>query len=436
MTVYYAQSSANINAANVWNTAANGSGSYLSWPPASGDVLMANNKTITVNVDCNLGSTGQVRNDNANGATAGGNFELTDGVTVTANIHMGSTVACVRNNTTGTAYTVGTVTTAGGNATRALELSGNGTLAHTGNVYGGTGSGSGLGCSNTSASGTLSIVGTVFGGTQNAAAYGAVNNTTGTGVLSVNGPCIAGTAPAIGTGAGGTQVTLLSGPFLITSSAAAVCAISWRWLSGSGATYIDVPTQDLSENRRLYTADSVGGNPAASNVRYGTTYGPANELTGTAHIPAAASVLYGVPVDAATGTATISAADIRSALGLASANLDTQLGDLPTASENATAVWGAGTRTLTSASGITAQDVWEYATRTLTAGSGITAQDVWEYATREITGGTVTTLTNSPDVPTEAEIAAQVRVELTPELSRVANCATVESTGDQLAGLL
>lgn len=40
-------------------------------------------------------------------------------------------------------------------------------------------------------------------------------------------------------------------------------------------------------------------------------------------------------------------ATIRGAVGLASANLDTQVDALPTAAENATAVWGAGTRTLT-----------------------------------------------------------------------------------------
>lgn len=40
-------------------------------------------------------------------------------------------------------------------------------------------------------------------------------------------------------------------------------------------------------------------------------------------------------------------ATIRGAVGLSSANLDTQLDALPTAVENATAVWGAGARTLT-----------------------------------------------------------------------------------------
>lgn len=60
----------------------------------------------------------------------------------------------------------------------------------------------------------------------------------------------------------------------------------------------------------------------------------------------------------ASGTRTLTALDednttldldatIRGAVGLASANLDTQLDALPTAAENATAVWGAGTRVLT-----------------------------------------------------------------------------------------
>jgi hypothetical protein len=52
-----------------------------------------------------------------------------------------------------------------------------------------------------------------------------------------------------------------------------------------------------------------------------------------------------------------------------------------------------------------------------TAAANATA--VWSASTKEITGGTVTTLTNSPDVPTEAEIASQVRTELSVELGRI-----------------
>jgi hypothetical protein len=47
------------------------------------------------------------------------------------------------------------------------------------------------------------------------------------------------------------------------------------------------------------------------------------------------------------------------------------------------------------------------------------ASAVWSASTKEITGGVVDTLTNSPDVPTEAEIASQVRTELSVELGRI-----------------
>jgi hypothetical protein len=47
------------------------------------------------------------------------------------------------------------------------------------------------------------------------------------------------------------------------------------------------------------------------------------------------------------------------------------------------------------------------------------ASAVWSASTKEITGGVVDTLTNSPDVPTEAEIASQVRTELSVELARL-----------------
>lgn len=47
-----------------------------------------------------------------------------------------------------------------------------------------------------------------------------------------------------------------------------------------------------------------------------------------------------------SGLSTLTQANVRAAVGLASANLDSQLDALPTAAENATAVWANGTRTL------------------------------------------------------------------------------------------
>lgn len=59
--------------------------------------------------------------------------------------------------------------------------------------------------------------------------------------------------------------------------------------------------------------------------------------------PAGASIA----ADVAAVAALVAASAIRSAIGLASANLDTQLDALPTAAENTAAVWAAASRTLT-----------------------------------------------------------------------------------------
>jgi hypothetical protein len=233
-----------------------------------------------------------------------------------------------------------------------------------------------------------------------------------------------------------------------------VQAVRWFWANSNVTpTYYQIRTANLATIRPLYTADSVGGNPATSNVRSGTVYGPNSELTGTCAVPPAASVGVGVPVDNTTGTAAITAASIRSAIGLAAADLDTQLAALPTAAEvriemdSSSTKLGAdtsGTTTLLSrltsgragnldnldatvSSRPTAADiataVWAAATRTLTTAidnSATIAAAVWAYASgRTITGGTVTDLTNAPDVPTEAEIATAVRTELSTELGRI-----------------
>ena len=49
---------------------------------------------------------------------------------------------------------------------------------------------------------------------------------------------------------------------------------------------------------------------------------------------------------------------------------------------------------------------------------------------------TTTTLTNAPDVPTEAQIAAQVRTELSPELARVSNASTTQQVAEIVEGAL
>jgi hypothetical protein len=62
-------------------------------------------------------------------------------------------------------------------------------------------------------------------------------------------------------------------------------------------------------NRTLYAAGVALGNPATTNVRFGTVYGASSELTGTLRVPSAANVLSGVLVDATTGTLLMTPAD-------------------------------------------------------------------------------------------------------------------------------
>ena len=130
----------------------------------------------------------------------------------------------------------------------------------------------------------------------------------------------------------------------------------------------------------------------ASNTEWNSTYTIASVVSGT-------SVTFTVP-------------NTHSATAGAGAAMQTTGTAVLDSAAVASAVWGAATRTLTSASGPTAAEnasaVWGAATRTLTAGAGITAADVWSHSSRTVTGGTVDTLTNAPTVPTAAAIATAV----------------------------
>jgi hypothetical protein len=64
--------------------------------------------------------------------------------------------------------------------------------------------------------------------------------------------------------------------------------------SGSAKTLVDATTGQM---------------PAASDVRNGVSYA-SGALTGTCAVPAAASVAFGVPVDATTGTAALTPASV------------------------------------------------------------------------------------------------------------------------------
>jgi hypothetical protein len=309
MANYFARKAGNIDDADVWATTPTGTAADVWSTFTTADVLHSNNFAITVNVTTTVG---EVRNDNANSATAGGSFTLSNGVTLTANAFAGSTTTrCVGfNGTAGnSASLVGNCTggTGGSITGSCVEFLASGTFNITGNVTGGAG-----GLSNGVANrgtGTINITGNCIGG----AAFGAQNASTGN--LNITGNCVAnanggaannstGTMLVVGTieasefngGVGGTdrgQTTLLTGPFLTSTTFGVnpIACRSWRWaVSLNTSTFIEVPTSDLLAKRNLVTADNVTGMPDEADVKDGVVYGPASELTGTFEQTVAPSV--------------------------------------------------------------------------------------------------------------------------------------------------
>lgn len=424
MATYYARLSGNIDASNVWATTPSGTASAVTF--AVGDVLVANSFAITINVSTNLGGAGQIRNDSYGGATSGGSFTLSNGVTLTANINATAGLSCCTSSGSISASVIGNITVATGNNGIGITHSSSGTLTITGNVsskqnttnttlsgcFGLVNSGAGavvitgnvlggLGSTdygiNNTGSGTVIITGNVSG--QNA--IGVFNNTA-TGTVTITGSVNAGNAAAgasnlsTGTFTIIGDITATNGSNAFTSSSTgATNRLSGSFINSANGTaaiyaakYI-LNTTPLAAKTRysrdgisqyvdMFTSDNnPNGGVATTDVRLGVSYG--GGLVGVCAVPSASSVASGVPVGSGTGTAVLTAADV------------------------ATSVWGAVART--------------------------------------ITGGTVTTLTNSPNVPSAASIASATRSELAVELAKVsalntdrlAQCATTSIVGSLIA---
>jgi hypothetical protein len=336
-----------------------------------------------------------VRNDTSGGATTGGTFTLSNGVTLTANVVQGNvtsgaTVVTYAGASPNSASIVGdasSVNTSGGNTP--INHTGTGTLNFTGNITGDAhGSSTGGVLSLASGSGTINFTGNATGG-SGTLGY-AIQNAAG-GTINVIGNCFGGSAAAIGnqstgtvnivgqskgsaTGGTGAGVANIStGTIIVTRAigngygpgsaglAAAVGVansalgvvgveeLEYGTLGMSPTSGAGIRLKKLTSNVAIFNyCDTVGSKtlvdatqgqmPAITDVRFGTSYA-SGALTGVAYIPSASSVGFGVPVDNTTGTATLTAADVRAAIGLATANLDTQLAAIPTAITNANAVW-------------------------------------------------------------------------------------------------
>jgi|694.fasta_scaffold137379_2 hypothetical protein len=266
------------------------------------------------------GNTATVNSSLIHSSPASSSFVITHSGSGTLNINgnitgSGSNInsACLNLSGAGTCKVTGNaITGVGGSAGQpsdAIRVTGNGTLDLTGNLTGVAGAGVCLRVS--AAAAFVSVTGNVQG--NNAV----INSATST--LTINGSCQSDAiGPAIGAGSL-TQITRLSGPFLLGASGNInpVQAQSWRWAPTQIPTYYEVPTSGGTTKRNMFTSDNIptANYPAPANVRSGSIYGPALENTGTLAVPAAGNVALGIPVDNTTGTAVLTSANVQTALG-------------------------------------------------------------------------------------------------------------------------
>jgi hypothetical protein len=235
---------------------------------------------------------------------------------------------------TGTINIVGDLSltsTSGGAFANALNIAGTGTANITGNVSGGTGTVLGVVTILGTAAGAINITGnvsttgfpaiclntsntlTVIGNVSSTGTQPTIYNQVTAATISVTGIITAGTsAPAIYS-AFALQASYSSGTFVkvsgnVVNSTNNMAIVAPR-VTIDTATSSWLFQISTGGNRTLYAAGVALGNPATSNVRFGTTYGASSELTGTLRVPSAANVLSGVLTDNTTGTLLMTPAD-------------------------------------------------------------------------------------------------------------------------------
>lgn len=299
MATWFArQSSVNIDTANMWNSAADGSGSWLTWASLGAtDVLVANGFTaIAINVDFTCATITNA----ATGGTAGGQFTVTtasanrnitanvvgqDSGTATANGCLYATLHATNRLTI-----TGNVTGGGVAAARGLTvITTNGLLTVTGTVTGGTNA-TAYGIASSS-SVILMTIGAATGGTTGTvtAAYGILENASASATITVSGAL---SSPANCQAAISTLGTVImgSGASLVSNGTSWMFPVSGRIKWETTDTGMSITLYDASAGAHIL---KVPDYPAVGTVADGVQF-DYTALEGTRIDPAAADVRYGV----------------------------------------------------------------------------------------------------------------------------------------------
>ena len=265
MATWFAQTTGAINAANMWNSVPAGGGTVLTWPAAATDVLMANGKSVTVNVNTTVA---EVRTDTAHGATVGGTFTLGNGIALTANGYIGSSGLGAISFSAASGTLTGNFYGGSGNGSPAVFSSGSGTLNITGNVYSGTTGTNNHGIRN-AGTGTINLTGNAI------SLGGGAGVSADSGTITVSGYVEASTAVA---GANNAAQGIVSvGETRSASNGLGAVIGAFRYASATAAVSKPIIA---GTQQTLSVLDVAALVPAATDVRAGVTYGD-GAYTGT-----------------------------------------------------------------------------------------------------------------------------------------------------------
>lgn len=253
MATWFAQnSSVNIDSVNQWNSAADGSGSWLTWASlGASDILVTNNKTsIAINADFTCAT---ITNTNTYGGTAGGGFTVSAARTITCNIERGA-VHVITTSGTGYTFTLnGNITGGTAAGQHGLNVATAVTVVVNGNVAGST-SNNGVGIL-MNANSTLTINGNVTG-SSSASGYPVSMNSSG--ALTITGTVTASAGPAIDSRFGSGQITI-NGSIVDSSTANALFGGKLKWVPGASGTWttpttsgniVHFPNKNLGQGMR------------------------------------------------------------------------------------------------------------------------------------------------------------------------------------------
>jgi len=158
---------------------------------------------------------------------------------------------------------------------------------------------------------------------------------------------------------------------------------------------------------------------AATAADFGTEVGTAVWATTTRILTAGTNIALAKGTGV-TGFTDIDAAGVRTAVGLASANLDTQLAALPTDADVSAAVWNAATASYGTAgtygllveTNLDAAITSRMATYTQPTGFLAATFPGTVASTTNITAGTITTVTNLTNAPTSGDLTATMKASV------------------------